>query len=321
MYDIFSVMRRLLWIRPMIAIAAAAGLGAAFAGPAAAAERAGGVFDYDKSKPLEATASKAQVTDVARVQKITFKAADGTTVPALLSVPKNAKGRVACILSGHPLTGTKEEVFGEFGDAYAARGVALMAIDARYHGERKGIGPIKATAKLDTMYKMFQLTVLDMRRALDYLDSRGICDPARVGYEGRSLGGFMGAMLIGADTRIKAAVLYVAAADWRVYLAGTYVWLGGNLSGAKLDAAVRKLGPIDPKIWIARATGRAVFMANGRKDDATPIAAAKLLHAAAGKPKEIVIYNGGHDTEEPFHTQVYKASAAFFKKYLGIPTG
>ena len=138
-------------------------------------------------------------------------------------------------------------MFGEFGDAYAARGVALMAIDARYHGERKGIGPIKAAAKLDTMYKMFQLTVIDMRRALDYLDSRGICDPARVGYEGRSLGGFMGSMLIGADPRIKAAVLYVSAADWRVYLAHSYVWLGGNLSGAKLDAAVKKLGTHRPE--------------------------------------------------------------------------
>ena len=314
-------MRRLLWTGPTIAIAAAAGLCAAFAGPAAAAERAGGVFDYDKSKPLEATASKAQVTDLARVQKITFKAADGTTVPALLSVPKNANGRVACILSGHPFTGSKEEVFGEFSDAYAARGVALMAIDARYHGERKGVGPLKAAAKLDTMYKLFQLTVIDMRRALDYLDSRGICDPARVGFEGRSLGGFMGAMLIGADPRIKAAVLYVGGADWRTFLPSQAVWLGGNLTGANLDAAVRKLGPIDPRIWIARAAGRPVFMANGRRDDAVPLAAAKALHAAAGEPKEIVIYDGGHDTEEPFHTPVYKASAAFFKKYLGIPTG
>lgn len=312
-------MRRIPRLRSAVSFAVAAGLVALIASPATAAERAGGVFGYDAGKPLEATASKARPTDAARVQRITFKAADGTTVPALLSVPKSAHGRVACILSGHPLTGSKEEVFGEFADAYAARGVALMAIDARYHGERKGIGPLKAAAKLDTMYKLFQLTVIDMRRALDYLGSRGICDPARMGYEGRSLGGLMGSMLIGADPRIKAAVLYVSGADWRIYLSRTYVWLGGNLSGARLDAAVRKLAPLDPKIWIARAAGRPVFMANGRLDDATPLAAAKALHAAAGKPKEILIYNGGHDTEEPFHTQVYKASAAFFKSYLGIP--
>ena len=311
-------MGRLRWIRPAIAIVAA--IVSVFSGPAVVAEGAGGVFDYDKNTPLEATATKAQATDFALVQKVTFKAADGTTVPALLSVPKTAKGRSACIISGHPFTGTKEEVFGEFSEAYAARGVVLMAIDARYHGERQVIGPLKAAAELDTMYKLFQLTVIDLRRALDYLDWRGICDPARVGFEGRSLGGFMGAMLIGADPRIKAAVLYVSGADWRTFLPIQPVWLGGYVTGTKLDAAVRKLGPIDPKMWIARAAGRPVFMANGRLDDAVPLAAAKALHAAAGKPKEIVIYDGGHDTEEPFHTRVYAASAAFFKKYLGIPT-
>ena len=54
----------------------------------------------------------------------------------------------------------------------------MFAIDARYHGERQGIGVLRAIARLDTLYKMFRLTVIDMRRALDYLDSRGFCDPA-----------------------------------------------------------------------------------------------------------------------------------------------
>lgn len=295
-------------------------LGAIFASAALATERPIGVFDYDKGKPLSATVAKEPGTDLARIEKITFKAADGTPVPALLSLPKNANGRVACILSGHPFSGTKEEVFAEFSDAYAARGVALMAIDARYHGERSGIGPMNAAADLDAMYKLFQLTVIDMRRALDYLESRGICDAAKVGYEGRSLGGFMGAMLMGADPRIKAAVLYVSGADWRTFLAGQGLWLGGYVTGSKLDAAVRKLAPIDPKIWIGRAAGRPVFMANGSRDDAIPLASAKALHAAAGQPKEIVIYDGGHDTEEPFRARVYTASAAFFKKHLRIPT-
>ena len=61
-------------------------------------------------------------------------------------------------------------------------------------------------------------------------------------------------------------------------------------------------------------------MAKGRRDDVVPLAAAKALHTAAGEPKEIVIYGPGHDTEEPFHANVYRASAAFLKKYLGIPT-
>ncbi len=132
------------------------------------------------------------------------------------------------------------------------------------------------------------------------------------------MGGFMGSMLIGADTRIKAAVFLVSGADWRLWLSKSYVPLGGNLSGARLKAAVRRLDPIDPKHWIGRAAGRPVFMAAGRLDDATPIASARALHRAARQPKQVLIYNGGHDMEEPFGTRIRRASAAFLTRHLKL---
>jgi uncharacterized protein len=276
------------------------------------------VFDYDASAPLSATTRPESETDMTRVSKVTFQGAEGKRVPALLGRPKGASGAGPCVLVGHYLTGSKEEEFGEKADAYAARGVTMFAIDARFHGERHGIGPLRAVARLGTLYDLFRLTVIDMRRALDYLDSRGFCDPARIGYEGRSLGGFMGSMLIGADPRIKAAVLLVSGADWSVYLSRSWVMLGGNLRGARLKAAVRRLAPLDPLHWIPRAAGRAVFMAAGRRDDATPFASARALHRAAGRPKEVLVYNGGHDIEEPHGTRVRRAASAFMERHLRL---
>jgi cephalosporin-C deacetylase-like acetyl esterase len=274
------------------------------------------VFDYNAGAPLGATTRPEAETDVSRISKVTFRGAGGKRVPALLSRPKGASGPGPCVLVGHYLTGSKEEELGEKADPYAARGVTMLAIDARYHGERYGIGPIRAVARLNTLYNLFKLTVIDMRRALDYLDSRGICD--RIGYEGRSLGGFMGSMLIGADPRIEAAVLLVSGADWRTYLSKSWVVLGGNLTGARLNAAVRRLDPIDPKHWIGRAAGRPVFMAAGRLDDATPFASARALHRAAKRPKEVVVYNGGHDIEEPHGTRVRRAASAFMTRHLRL---
>jgi cephalosporin-C deacetylase-like acetyl esterase len=276
------------------------------------------VFAYDASAPLNATTRPEAETDVTRVFKVTFRGAEGARVPALLGRPKGASGAGPCVLVGHPATGSKEEVFGELADAYASRGVTMLAIDARYHGERAGIGAIRAIARLGTLYKMFRLTVIDMRRALDYLDSRGFCDPTRMGYEGRSMGGFMGSMLIGVDQRIKAGAFTVSGADWRVYLKRSWVMLGGNLTGAKLNAAVRRLDPIDPKHWIGRAAGRPVLMAAGRRDDATPFASAKALHRAARQPKTVLVYNGGHDIEEPHGTRVRRAIDAFMKRHLKL---
>lgn len=300
------------------------GLAAAATGLAPATVRAAtpppgylAVFDYDRRAPLAPTAALQSQTDIVRIQRVTYRGAGGQRVPALLSLPKRRRGRVPCLLEGHGLTLSKEEGFGDNAERYGARGVAVFAIDARYHGERQaGIGPERAAARLDTVYALYRLTVIDMRRGLDYLAQRGICDPARIGYEGYSMGGFMGSLLIGADERIKAGVFYVSGADWRTLFANTDVYFGGRLRGARLSQAVRKMNPIDPKWWIPRAAGRAVFMAAGRRDERTPFASAQALHRAARQPKQVLVYDGGHDIEEPYRTRVFRASFAFLATQL-----
>lgn len=306
--------------RAFLALAIAAC--AAGACPAAAKAPAGftKVFDYDKRAPLSATARfmPESETEAVRVQKVSYRGAGGQRVPALLSIPKRRRNR-ACVLYGHGLTLTKEEGFGENAEKYGARGAAVFAIDARFHGERENaIGGEAAAAKLETTYQLYRLTVIDMRRGLDYLVGRGICDPKRIGYEGFSMGGFMGSMLIGADSRIKAGVLYVSGADWRKLFANTFVYFGGQQTGARLTRAVRRMAPLDPKYWIPRANGRAVFMANGRQDAFIPFVSAQALHRAARQPKQVVIYNGGHDVEEEFRPRVFGGGFSFLAKHLRL---
>ncbi len=301
----------------LLAVALAAG---AAAGPARAAAPPRGyltIFDYDRRAPLSPTAALQSQTDLVRIQKVTYRGAGGQRVPALLSTPKRKRGRVPCLIEGHGLTLTKEEGFGDNAERYGARGVAVFAIDARFHGERQaGVGPERAAARLDTVYDLYRLTVIDLRRGLDYLAQRGICDPARIGFEGYSMGGFMGSMLIGADPRVRAGVFYVSGADWRTLFANTDVYFGGRLTGARLGRAARKMNPLDPRWWISRANGRAVFMAAGRRDERTPFASAQALHRAARQPKQVIVYDGGHDIEEPYRTRVFRASFAFLGKYL-----
>ena len=99
---------------------------------------------------------------------MTYAGDGGERVPALLSLPKKAKGRMPCVLEGHGLTLSKEEGFGDNAERYGARGVAVFAIDARFHGERAGaIGGEAAAAKLATTFSLYRLTVIDMRRGLD----------------------------------------------------------------------------------------------------------------------------------------------------------
>ena len=78
------------------------------------------------------------------------------------------------------------------------------------------------------------------------------------------------------------------------------------------------MATLDPEYWISRTNGRAVFMASGRRDEVVPFASAQALHRAARPPKEVLVYNGGHDTEEPYGTRVRKAAAVFLNRYLHI---
>ncbi len=316
--------RRRVGVLALVALTAVA-CGGVSSPPSGAAKAPRGfetVFDYDRSAPLQPTAKLESETGVVRIQKVTYRGAGGQRVPALLSVPKKKRGRVPCILEGHGFTLSKEREFGDNAERYGARGVAVFAIDARYHGERQaGVGPERAGARLGTLYKLFRLTVIDMRRGLDYLVKRGICDPVRIGFEGYSMGGLMGSMLIGADDRIKAGAFYVSGADWRKFFANSYAYLGGPLRGNRLDKAVRKMAPLDPKYWIPRANGRAVFMAAGRRDEIQPFVSAKALHRAAKEPKQVLVYNGGHDIEEPHRTRVYRASYAFLARHLRFGGG
>ncbi|MFN8132819.1 MAG: acetylxylan esterase [Solirubrobacteraceae bacterium] len=309
-----------------VALAAAAVLAAGGALPAAAAAAGPprgflSVFDYDASAPLAPTARLESQTDLVRIQKVTYRGAGGERVPALLSLPKRTRGRVPCVIEGHGLTLSKEEGFGENAERYGARGVGVFAIDARYHGERTaGVGGEAAAARLETTYRLYRLTVIDLRRGLDYLTRRTRCDPARIGFEGYSMGGYMGSMLIGADRRVAAGVFYVSGADWRTIFSKAYVYFGGRLAGARLARAVRVMSPLDPKWWIPRASGRPVFMAAGRRDDRTPFAAALALQRAARAPKQVVNYDGGHDIEEPFRTKVFRDSFAFLGRALRFST-
>jgi fermentation-respiration switch protein FrsA (DUF1100 family) len=61
-------------------------------------------------------------------------------------------------------------------------------------------------------------------------------------------------------------------------------------------------------------------MAAGRRDESTPLASAQALHRAARQPKQVLIFDGGHDIEEPHATRVATASAAFFRRYVRFRT-
>jgi dipeptidyl aminopeptidase/acylaminoacyl peptidase len=279
------------------------------------------LFAYDATAPLNPTEQHLESTPRYTTTAVTYQTYDGT-VPGLLYTP-SGPGPFPCVLAAHGVTSNKGSSIG-LRDLIVPAGYAMFTIDARFHGDR---GTPEQFHELQRypgrVRELFQGTVVDLRRALDYLAQRPDCIPGKLGLVGTSMGGFMGAALAGADERVQAPVLLFSGADWRVWfttghagVASIFYQLG---TPASLDAVLAALAPLDPAEWVGRIAPRPVLMVHGDADDVIPPPSAQALFDAAGDPKTMVWYAGGHGPGAAESRRVAYTLVGWLDQYLKTP--
>lgn len=256
------------------------------------------LFAYDRAGRLRPAVTRRRGTDRVRVDELRFTSFDGERVPALLAIPRGRSGPMPCVIVQGGIGFTKDEAR-DFWPFFAGLGAATFSIDARFHGERatSGVTVAKAANEPSLLVRMLRESVIDLRRAIDYLQTRRECDSRRIGYMGLSFGSFLGSLLAGADERVQAPVLVVSGADWRAFFSSSDALLPGlRLRPRAFERALKVLAPLDPERWVGRIHPRPVLILNARRDEAIPRASAEALHRAARPPKRIVWYQGDHVT-------------------------
>lgn len=209
----------------------------------------------------------------------------------------------------HGLGGNKDEITQRFVKPLLADDVAMLALDAPLHGERKTqkgnqtlikmfFASQESRVKGDLMAQVHSMDpdnayakyfagivhggVLDYRLALDYLATRSDVDMKHVGLFGESMGSIMGSILLGVDHRVDFAALAVGG-DPALPLLG------------ELPADLRDtVAETCPSLFIGHASGHPVFMLNGLQDDVIPKSATDRLFEAADQPKTIKWYAAKH---------------------------
>jgi dienelactone hydrolase len=143
-----------------------------------------GPYAYDASAPL-AFMDKGVVNHdyPVKIHDVSYVGA-GHPVPAYLLLPPKRGGRHAAVIYLHGSGGTRLDLV-TFAAALSLRGAVTMSLDV---------------PQTDAYRPM----VVDVRRALDLLDSRPDVDPKRIGIVGYSLGGQLAALVAGVDPRPKA---------------------------------------------------------------------------------------------------------------------
>src|SRR5207249_118121 len=119
-------------------------------------------------------------------------------------------------------------------------------------------------------------TVIDLRRAVDYLQSRQDVDSKKIGYLGFSQGGMVGGTFLGVEPRIAAAILAVPGGGFVDWAKKTGLWKTESAAAVEENAAV-----VDPIFFIGNFAPRPLLILSATRDELIPKFASEAIFNAA----------------------------------------
>ncbi len=236
-----------------------------------------------------------------RTERVSYRAAyEDERIPALLFLPKNARPPYQTVLffpsSVALRSDSSERDLGlRFIDFVIRSGRAFLhpIYEGTYERRSKEpIGPPNERRDLKIRW------VKDVRRSVDYLQSRRDIDPNRIAFYGLSLGAIEGPIFLSLENRLKTGVL----------LAGGY----------RARKAVPEVEPLNfaPRVKVP------VLLLGGRQDFMHPYETAQIpmfrMLGTAEKDKRHFVFEGGHVPNQL--TGVIREILDWLDRYLG-PVG
>ena len=242
------------------------------------------LFRYDRSAPLDVKNARAPVTEQnVTLSDISFSSA-GRRVQAFVLAPSK-KGKHPAVIYQHG-SGQNRAEFVPEAFKLARRGVVSVLLDEPW--VRGGpTGPRNQVAL--TVRNNYVDNVIDVRRAVDYLLSRGDVARHRIGFLGHSYGAAIGGIASGVEKRIVAYDLLAVGATPSAGYARIIAQ-----SPQQRAAYKRLLHTIDPIRYVRHANPSKLFLQAGRDDELIPQPDLKAMINAASKPKKIKWYDAGH---------------------------
>lgn len=148
--------------------------------------------------------------------------------------------------------------------------------------------------------KRFRATVVDMRRLVDWAESRAEIDAGRIAFVGFSMSALVTATLLGNDDRVDTGVLMMGAARYadvfascgdraaevREHVMSEYGWTLDEYRGFFEGL----FGPADPLRFSGRYDPSKILLFDARFDDCMPVSARDALWRVMGEPRRITLW-------------------------------
>ncbi|HEY5022843.1 MAG TPA: protein kinase [Gemmatimonadaceae bacterium] len=256
------------------------------------------MYDYDRT-PLHAKVEAIDTSEFWIRQKISFAAAYGSElVVAYLFLPRHGRPPYQTLVyfpgSNALAARSSNDLIGTDLDFVLKTGRAVMYPIYKSTYERGD--SLKTDYPAETIFYRDHVIMWakDMRRSIDYLETRPDIDPRKVAYYGVSWGGQMGGIMPAVEPRLKVVLLYIA---------------GLPMERARPEADVINFLP--------HVTAPVILM-DGKYDSFFPVETSQkpFFRLLGSRPdqKRHVVSEGGHGMPHP---QLIKESLAWLDKYLG----
>lgn len=229
--------------------------------------------------PLEARIEETLETPDWKREKITFNGAGGERAIAYLYLPHHVARplQVLHYVPGGDVAGGFRPIIESMDDRMApfvklgraAFGVVLKG----YIGRLRPAGTAPPDPESIEYLERVVDRMIDLRRGLDYLETRADLDRTRIGFVGPSAGAMIGLILAAIEPRYRAVVM-----------------IGAGVSIGE----TRVIAPANPINFASRIRAPKLIV-QGRYDEDSPLrTAAEPLFKLLAEPKQLFVYDGGH---------------------------
>lgn len=242
------------------------------------------IFAYDESKPL-ALRDRGVINEnyPVKVHDVSY-AGPTERVPAYLVTPPG-KGPYPAVIYLHGAGGDRLEMVYTASWLVGRRAVGLT-VESPYSPNREiELGP--GVEGLRKERNRTVMGIVELRRAVDLLQSLPQVDDKRIGFVGYSAGARSGALLAGVEPRIRAFVFMSGGED----SVDEFMAL---VSPEQLDEVRPLLEDTDGLKFIAQASPAKLLFQAGRRDEIVPRDALETLIRAGSEPKTVKWYDAGH---------------------------
>ena len=278
------------------------------------------LFDKNAHQLHELMLSRPELENVAlaSVKPVTYKAADGTMIPAYLTLPPGSNGRnIPAIVMPHGGPSSRDEWGFDWLVQYLAnRGFAVL--QPNYRGS-SGYGDAFFEKN---GFQSWRVAMGDVADAGHWLVGQGIADPSKLAIFGWSYGGYAALQVNVVDPNLFKAVVAVAPVtdlamlteEWRGYsnylIERNFIGTGPHLrEGSPAQNADRIVAP--------------VMIFHGTLDRNVGVRESKLMDdrlKGAGKKSELVLYPDlDHQLDDSLaRADMLRRSDAFLRSALHI---